>query len=308
MKRFILSFVVVLLVAGCGKREGVVPSQKRIDKVLAVENRIQESDTIFAGVEYVAEQWTWEGKKVIRIDYRGENQYSENFFHDGRKIVRTTVPAYYLRSEFKYEGRRLEQIEVFRRDKLSATMSFIHDDDGVNEIVCRRIVADSDMLWPMWTPMPLKVLLGNGVAEAIGRDVAAQMKQTRSMKSAAEVHYALTWDKDHESVVSIAVSGSVEKPYTITLSYDDKKNPYNQLFANHELNETIFGFRMLSEHNVTSIQKPFENNSEIDFRYSYTYDGDYPSSRKLNYKYLTRSVFSDSVTISVEKSEKYIYL
>ena len=197
---------------------------------------------------------------------------------------------------------------MFRRDKLSATMSFIHDDDGVNEIVCRRIVADSDMLWPMWTPMPLKVLLGNGVAEAIGRDVAAQMKQTRSMKSAAEVHYALTWDKDHESVVSIAVSGSVEKPYTITLSYDDKKNPYNQLFANHELNETIFGFRMLSEHNVTSIQKPYENNSEIDFRYSYTYDGDYPSSRKLNYKYLTRSVSSDSVTIRVEKSEKYIYL
>ena len=308
MKRYLLFFVVLLLVVGCGKREGVVPSQKRIDKVLAVENRIQESDTIFAGEEYVSEQWIWDGRKVVRIDYRGENQYSENFFHDGKKIVRTTVPAYNLRSDFKYDGRKLARIEVFRRDKLTATMTFVHDDEGVREIVCRRIVADSDMLWPMWTPMPLRMLLGNGVAEAVGRDVAAKMTQTHSTKSDAEVHYALTWDKDHENVASIAVSGSVESPYVIALTYDDKKNPYDQLFANHELNETIFGFRMLSEHNVTSIRMPFNKNEEVVFRYSYTYDDDYPSSRKLDYKFVTRSVVSDSVTISVEKREKIIYL
>lgn len=304
---FFCFLAVAILFVACEKREGVVPSKKKIDKVMAIENRYQDSEQIFMGDEYVAEQWTWDGNKVIRIDYRGENQYQENFFYDGRKIIRTTVPAYNLRSEFTYDGRKLEKIDIYQYDNLAATMGFVHNDDGVSEIVYRCIVFDSDMKCNVFAPLPLRVLVGSDAAQTIGRDVEKQMLLNRSAKSASELHYSLTWDINHESVIGIAVSGNVETPYSISLTYDDKKNPYDQLFANHEFDESVFGFRMLSEHNVTSISMPFENRGVVDFKYSYTYEEDYPSTRNLTYSYFTMGVLFDTVTIRVEMNERYYY-
>lgn len=306
--KLLIIVLIAIITVACGKREGVVPAKKKIDRVMAIENRYQDGEQIFAGTEYMEEQWTWDGKKVIRIDYRGENQYSENIYHDGRKIIRTTVPAYFVRSEFVYDGRKLNEIDVYMKERQVATLTFVHDDDGVREIVCRRNEPDSEMVWPMWAPMPLRVLVGSDVAQAIGRDAASQLSSERCLtKSESEIHYALTWDNDHESVVRISVSGSVEKTYTIELTYDDKENPYDQLFTNHEINDPIFGFKMLSEHNVTSIRRPYENMGEVEFKYTYSYDGDYPMSRVLRYQYVTQTVESDSSVVRVEKTEKYYY-
>ena len=299
MKRAPMSFVLFLLVAltvaGCGKKEGVVSTSQKIDHVMAVENIWQDTTRVFAGEEYVAEQWVWDGRKVIRIDYRGDYQYSENFFYDGRKMTSTTVPAYNLRSVFHYDGRELEKIDIFKKDKLSATMAFVHDDNGVSEIVCTTFEVDSSMMWPMWVPKPLKMIMGEIMAKNIGS------------KTLKEVHYRLNWDEKHKNVVKIDVNGSSINPYSIELSYDNKRNPYDQLFASHEMNEHIFGFKMLSENNVLSIKMPYENHGYLDFNYSYTYEGDYPSTCKLSYSYVTLSSTFDSVMMKVEQKESFFY-
>ena len=306
-KRYLVYFFVAVLTAvGCGKKEGVVPSECKIDQVVASEERYQENELFYSTPEYVSEQWTWDDDAVIRIDYYLDNQYSEYFFYKRNRIICTRVPAYDLRTEFQYDGRRLEKVEVYRKDELAATMSFERDDRVMSEIVFRRIEADSNAEWPLWTPMPLRTVVGNDAAKAIGLDVAKQMQCGHSTaKSGNEVRYKLTWDNGN--VVRIDVSGNVENPYSISLSYDNKKNPYEQLYANHELNESIFGFKMLSEHNVTHIHMPYQNWGVTDFRYGYTYEGDYPLTRKLIFNYRTQSISFDSVTIRVEKTEKYVY-
>lgn len=290
-----LLLLVVLTTVGCGKKEGVVSTNHKIDHVMAVETIWQDTTLFYEGEEFVAEQWVWDGRKVIRIDYRGEYQYSENFFYDGRKIKSTTVPAYNLRSEFQYDGRKLEQIDVFKKDKLSATMAFVHDDNGVSEIVCSTFEVDSAMLWPMWVPKPIKMMVGESVAKNIG---------SNALK---EVHYRLTWDENHKNVEKIDVSGNSIQSYSIKLTYDNKRNPYDQLFANHEINEPIFGFKMLSENNVKSIKMPYLNHGNVDFNYSYTYDGEYPSTCNLSYSYITLSDTFDSVMLKVEQKEKFFY-
>lgn len=314
MKNRFLFFVGLsaLVVVGCGKKEGVVSAKHKIDKVIATENRWEEAEQIFAGDEYVAEQWVWDGRKVIRIDYRGDEQYSENFFYDGRKIISTTVPAYDLRNEFQYDGRKLDKIDVYKKEKLAATMTFAHNDDVIIEIVVKRVEVDSDMVWPMWSPMPLKMLVGKSVANTIcSNEIMASDKrafnQPKSSNSDVETHYRLSWDKDHKNVEKIEVNGNGINPYTIELKYDKKINPYAQLYANHEINESIFGLKMLSENNVTFIRMPFNNLGVIDFNYTYTYEDDYPATCNLTYNYVSLSATFDSVTVRIEQKEKFFY-
>ena len=265
-------------------------NSRKIDQVMASEFRYEDDQLVYSLNEYVEQQWIWDGKKVIRVDYRDENQYSENFFYDGRKLIKTTVPAYNLVSEFSYDGSLLEKIEISRDGNSVATLEFIHAGKVLDEIVCHRSVADSDMVWPMWS-----------------RYALAPICETRSAaKGGVSVHYKLTWND--ENVERIDVSSDGIDPYTILLTYDNKVNPYSQLFGNHEMNESIFGFKMLSENNITSIVMPYPKQGIVHFDYSYSYDGDYPSSRNLTYSYPSLSATFDSVTLRVEKNEKYTYL
>lgn len=306
MKRLFIVALIVFSAAGCSKKEGVVPADQKLDRVVASEASYHDAEQVMNTGEYVEEQWTWDGKRVIRIDYRGENQYSENFFHDGRQIVRTTIPAYNIRSELSYDGRQLERIDIYRRDKLAVSMLFSHHDDRMTEIVCQYFEVDSDMQGPVWVPMPLGAIVGDEMSKMIGDDVARQLKRVDIQgKALREVRYGLTWDGD-DNVVRIDVSGAVES-YAITLTYDNKNNPYDQLYAGHELNEPIFGFKMLSEHNVTSIRRPYDNHGTILFNYSYTYDDDYPASRKLTYSYRAMNALFDTITVRKEKTERYFY-
>lgn len=304
--RYLIFFVITALVfSGCGEREGVVSSKQKIDRVMASETQYYDDEQVFSRNDYVEEQWTWDKKKVIRIDYRGESQYSENFFYDGRKIISTTVPAYDLKSEFEYDGRKLNKISFYIKESLSATMSFVRGEDNISAIVFHRYGVGSEKSLPAVASVPLVALVGTDVANIIGQDAARQMQSDfPAAKSDQEVRYSLTWKNDNVERIDVSGLGS---PYTITLTYDDKNNPYDQLFAYHDIEDPIFGFKMLSKHNVTFIRMPFENKGTVDFKYAYTYDDDYPSSRKLTYNYVTLRGINDTVTVRVEKTEKYIY-
>lgn len=301
---FFSAAIALCLFSSCSKKEGSLDRKQRIDFVSAVENHYENNALTYAIDNYTAEDWHWDGKKMYRIDYGGDHQYSENFFFDNHnRILRTTIPAYNIRNEFFYDGRQLERIEVFYKDEHYSTMSFVHDGKELTEIECSYlsdIEPDNPILAKKSSPLSL--LFGNKVGELFSNTYC---KTVRNGKSNASVHYSLLWNEDN---VTTIVYNDGENTYNIEVTYDDKRNPYNQLYGFREFSDPIFGFRMLSENNVTSIRMPYDGKNQT-FTYSYEYDGDYPSKRTLSYSYKSVNFYTlDSVMYKYEKAETFNYL
>lgn len=309
--RYLTLTVIVLLVASCAKREGVIDKKNRIEEVYAEERHYMDNNLFHSIESYVEEDWHWDGKEMYRIDYRGEHPYSENFFYGSHRCLeRTTVPAYNIRSEFFYDGRMLEHIDYYRDDEKYLTVTLLHDGENLTEIDCQyyslSTESDSEAVAILHKRNPIAALLGAEVHSKLEAENTKRLAaQCKSGKGPMLTRYELTWDGDNVSAIRCIDADGTRN---ILLSYDDKRNPYRQLFGYREITDPLFGFEMLSENNITSIRMPYGRNANQLFTYRYEYDGDYPSKRTLTYSYQTISVFSfDSVMYKYEKEERYVY-
>lgn len=307
---FYLSFLfaVAVLASSCSKREGVLDKKNKIDNIYAVENRYFD-DQLYNSIEnYLAEEWNWDGNELYRIDYHSDHPYSENFFYGShRRLERTTVPAYDIRSEFFYDGRQLEHIDIFQNDEPYMTVSLLHDEQ-LYEIDCQyhQTHIDTASAALLRHISPLAFLLGAQVAAQLEGDNLVRLAdlQRRGAKSLS-TRYVLTWsDNNVTSIDCIDADGTRH----IALTYDDKTNPYCQLFGYRELTDPLFGFEMLSENNITSIRMPYLNNKNQLFTYRYEYQDDCPSKRTLTYSYPTVNNTFDSVMFKYEKIETINYI
>jgi len=310
-KGIIIAIACVAAFASCSKMEGRIDKHRKMDNVVMTENRYNDGALYYTTGTYISEKWNWDGKEMYRVDYYGDSPYSENFFYDNRRrIVRTTVPAYDISSEISYDGRNIDHIDVYEAEQQLMRMDFVRGEKSINEIVCTyyKSVDDVAKLGAIVRGVPVVSTLGAEVVSAVaGNDVRMMaQKGSLSTKSGYTVRYALTWKDDN--IVRVVRNDGAEST-VITLSYDDKNNPYSQLMGYRELDDALFGFGMLCENNVTLMSMPYENHGVVDFKYSYEYEDDYPVKRTLNYTYnMLSSETWDSVSIRVEKIETMNYM
>ena len=291
----------------CGKRDGVVEDGRRIDSVTAVETQYFDNEVYGTTGTYVEEKWNWDGDELFRIDYHGLHTYSENFFLDHRgRIYRTTVPAYSITCEYVYDGRNLESIEICR-DGGSETLGLIVFERGdgrvISRIECKQFAeVDTTGIVSDIMNSPLRAIVGHDAAQRLSevcRDV-----QAVGRKGAVETTYELTWVDDNVTHIVCRGDKGVRE---ISLTYDDKSNPYSQLFGYRELTDPIYGFEMLSKNNVLTIRMPYGKIENQLFTYEYRYEKKYPVSRTLTYSYPTIGPNFDSVVCKHEKKEYYTY-
>ena len=298
MKRFFLFFLAIVCLAGCMHKEGKLYTSHCINDVVAVESRYMDEVEYYTTGTYVSETWNWNGKELYRIDYRGDHPYSENLFYEGSRLSWTTIPAYGIRMDYFYDGRKLDRIEVSKDDEPLCRWSFFHDGTTLDKIVCHQFSQSA----PLPSTNPLSCYLGNEVSSFL---VAQCMAVASERKEESDMTYNLLWADDELKEIQCDVGDTV---WSIKLSYDNKWNPYCQLWGYREMNDPIFGFDMVSRHNVVSIEMPYNGRQSQLFTFSYEYEDDYPVKRILNYTYPSVNETTwDSVDVRYQRIETIHY-
>ncbi len=274
----LLCFSALLLVGACGKKEGVIPTAHRISQVFSEEHITFEGQPYYDCENHLSQQWNWDDDLLFRIDYRDNPPYSEVLYHDGSRLVATRVLAYGVRTELSYDGRKLETIDCFRNDTLFARYAFHHD--GQQMTGFDLTIYDSAAAAPrslIRTALPLDDALVSYL-DADFRNLSRQI----AAKSGSVVHYDFQWDD--EDLVQVVCRSDNQTLWSASITYDDKLNPYAQLFGYREFSNPVSDadFRCFSRHNVLSISRTPAGVAP-DYTYTYTYDGDWPLSRTLTY-------------------------
>ena len=287
---FVVALFVSLFAAWSCRKEGSLVKREKIDFV-TTEETIYIGDAIYYHYDkHVSEQWNWDGNELYRVDYRGDKTYSELFYYDNRnRIRRTSIPAHRIVNEFYYDGRMLERIESYKNDTLFCTTSFVHTDGRMTGMKVRYAYEGKSQMCA--NDSPLKYLVGKEMSDvlcgSVARSDVSNVEQTaaftKSGKGNANIEYTFLWQNNNVTRIN-CFSG--DENWIILLEYDDKVNPYNQLFGYNKMNEGIFGFEMLSKNNITAITMPYRFDENQRFTYMYDYEGSFPSRKVLSFSYM----------------------
>lgn len=293
---FVALPLVVCVMAGC-KKEGKLNTKQKIDKVFREESMMMGGEMLYHDAESLSEEWCWDGKELYRIDYYVNHQCSENFFYDGKQIVRTTVPAYGIENRLHYDGRELERIESYIDGELDYTILFSHDDGKISEM--RWIYSTSETSENNNNPLLDKMFGGELVVAITANNEMLRKRSGR--KDDSEIVYHFEWKDGNVKKVTCG-------DWQAEMTYDDNYNPYHNLFGENELNDPLFGFEMMSENNIRTITMPFKTYGTIVFTYTYEYEDDFPKRRTLNYSYSAPGISSYEMTsYELTRVEKFIY-
>ena len=296
MKTFIhfAPCIILLALSSCGKWEGTVDSRQKIDYIMSKEVMTCDGEPYYSLDWHVSDRWQWDDDELYRIDHYDFNQFSENYFYDNHeRISYTTVPALKIRTDFYYDGRKLEKIDCQKDGKQLYYILFQHDDKKlVGMEMYRYPMADNDTLNQKALMSPLSFLLGP--------DVAALIKsRNNNAKSDIQItKYTFTWTDGNITRIDCPDEG-----WSSEIEYDKKRNPYSQLFGYSEMNGGMYRFEMLSRNNMLSLHQP-----DNDYSFSYEYDGDYPSQRTVSYTfYAINNNTWDTSLFTYTRTEKYSY-
>lgn len=130
MKRtYILIVISLLTLTACHHKDGELDSRRHLEYVFASSSAVEDGVTLYDYPLHQVQAWIWDKDELYRIDYtENETTFSENLFYDSKhRLMRTTVPAYGLRSELCYAGRDLEAIHVYEDDGLQFSYLFTHE-------------------------------------------------------------------------------------------------------------------------------------------------------------------------------------
>jgi len=293
--------LMLLMLTSCTRKEGVVDHQQRIDQIYASEKASLDGQLLYEYDNLLAEQWNWDGNELYRIDYQFSTTYSENIFYDSRnRIVRTTIPAYRQRNDFRYDGRQLSGIDCYEADSLVSTLVFVHDGKVLTEV--QRYDYGSSAAKGL---NPLRQLLGADIASAI--EVGAQRHRAQTKGEATvRTDFHFEWDDD-DNVSRVSYNDGTQTQQ-IVLTYDEMNNPYSELYTNFMMEESLFGFAMMSRHNIVTMRMPYELQSDLLFTYTYQYEDDYPTMRHLHYSYSSMSETDWTEALyEYDKTEVYSY-
>lgn len=291
-----------LLLGGCAK-EGKPDHRQHLSEVYATELIEHDGEQYHYLDTYLAERWHWNDDELIRIDYSDDATYCEWFYYDTRgRIVRTEVPAYGIKNCFDYQGRKLARIDCYRHDELEKTLRFTHDGTKLATLEIIPATGGAKAALPPEVS-PLRMLIGSEMAAV----VEAQAKMaSAATKAPTATLYKFKWSDGN--LVKMTCTEADGTTWEATMKYDDKRNPYSELWGYYEMNDPIFGFQMMSTNNLTQLVMPYQGNDNQLVEYIYTYDGKYPDHRTTTYSYVALSEQTwDEIVVTYTKEETIHY-
>lgn len=304
-KYFVLTTVVavfIVLFSACEK-EGVYNPTQKISKIYT-----QISNDSMIGTKNLAEIWTWDGNKLVKIDYMDGS--SQVFEYDGNIIKGVIINdgGKYSYVAFTYgEKSILQQIDYYVEGALNTKIVITHNGDKISNLV----ITNPEAL----TPKSNDVIVNKTnafyrvIRFVVSETVALQIKNQLLQKSNS-TSTSVTYEYDGNNVkvetsttTTVLEGVSSMTIWKTTFTYDTYKNPfYNALSYGYAQSSFCLG---LSENNIT--QKTETDMETLDFsttQYTYTYDGKYPSSVEQKFyiedSETEKDVYSHSITTFYE--------
>lgn len=275
---FAMALAVACLFAACTK-EGVYNPGEKISKV-----SISSTDTYTYGGttttntvdKYMSESWSWDGNLVKSITYYNSDQsirHTATFTYDGKQL--TSLQVGKSRTDFTYDGSKISKFESYYDGELESTATVTYDGKKVVQIdvvnVDKKAVKNDNSLF-----LPLQVVM------PVYTEKTAEMVNTIATKGSNTNTMKFEWDGKNISKVTMTSDNDI---YTITYTYDEKKNPYKGFLYELEDNgPAAWG----SNNNVTSETYNYTEDGHTDsytYNYTYEYDGKWPTQKTYTQTY-----------------------
>ncbi len=266
-RHFLLITVLTLIIFFCFtscRKDGVYNPKKKIHKIYTQKDN--EKKTLI-------ETWTWNEKKLSRIDYA--NYYSL-FEYDGKQIAKITSSngSY---TNFIYDGSKINKMEYYENDKLSIHYIFEHDGNKVSKIVVEEYAENIDSKYSNLKSFEdsrikaLRFVLPEQSCSTISN--YSLQKKNRKANSIDTTTISLTWyGKNVVKMIFEKISDGKVYTSTSTYNHDNKKNPLYD-FLSYNLDDPVFGY---SKNNITRDFIKDSDNQSWEYTYSYLYDGNFP--------------------------------
>ena len=205
-----------------------------------------------------------------------------NFNYDGSQMTEVTT-SYGERMTFTYDGKKLQKAELYDGAATPyMTYEFEHDGKKISSMTVTMAGVYYDKKGAKVSRLE-HLLLGNIIPQTKSTDKFVCQLHAKAAKAGQSIRMDLTWDGDNVSKITAVT------PYgnaTMTLTYDDKNNPFKNfgpMFGFY--GETETGVEFCNKNNITKmVISDIEGGSDEE-NYTYTYDGKWPVSCTNMYSY-----------------------
>ncbi|MDD3280501.1 MAG: hypothetical protein PHC83_02905 [Bacteroidales bacterium] len=277
MKKYIILTSVlilsVVLITSCDK-EGMYKPGQKISKIYYQYSA--EGETSGKMIDQI---WTWEGGKLVKINYiqEGESAVME---YDGNQLIGVIGEYYYMSFVYKTSllggKKELEKMEYYDGGELAFTANFTYDGNKITKI---SIVAEYDE-YDYDYASEKTIKNSNSFARImrlfLSEPIVKRITENIQKSKAVIQTYDLTYDGNN--IISI-IYNTGESFYNLSYTYDDKKNPfYDALFVSGD-NPVL----ALSENNIQSEAVSSSGYSSIQ-NYTYVYEGNWPTQQTYIYE------------------------
>lgn len=278
MKKILVSLLLISMAvtfSSC-KKEGVYKPKEKISRIYV--------DSGYGDGKKLEEVWTWDKKQLQRIDhyYDGDLSWSEEFTYNNKgQVERVDCYKDSEYTEYTYDGDKLSKATYYYRGSIVTEHIFKHEGENITEIEITYFdnkKRNSHLRNEGYNP--LRMLLQGNNYQTLKNAIE------RVHTSIDIVTVKLEWEKKNVSKIEIT-----EGPYRFTANfkYDDKLNPFKNLFGLYVDGDIDEG-SLLSKNNVIEEHYAETSNGETYtgiIKYSYSYDGKFPTVQRYTYSYET---------------------
>lgn len=255
-------------------KEGEYTPEKRI-------NRVYRDN---GDGKVLREIWHWKNNILESIDhyYSGGISWMEEFaYNDKNQIVRVEDFFNGEIMEYEYNGSNISKATYYDEGSIAMELNFKYSDNRISEIefVEYDYKKRSNCLLISEGNSPIKMLLTENTYQVFEKIVNNPVNRNET------VTIKLTWKGNNVSKMEIR-SGSWEE--VVDYKYDDKSNPfrnYYNLYGPGEFDGEYYS--TFSVNNITEerwVEKEDGDTYVWTRKYSYSYDGMFPTIQRLTYQ------------------------
>lgn len=238
------------------------------------------------------EVWKWNGKQLQRIDhyYDGDLEWSEEFTYNKKgQIERVDCYEDSEYTEYTYDGNRMTKSTFYNSGTIEEEYNFTYDGNKVSmiEIIYFSKSSIEKSRLREEGHNPIKMLLQENY------EIVKNVLNNTAMRNS--VTLKVEWNKNNVSNIEVQDGGETAQ---LEFKYDDKLNPFKNYydlytFYDEEIDVVVTAY---SKNNITEIRSTYREDGETEteiLKYSYSYDGKFPTVRRFTYSY-ERPIWDDN--------------